>query len=233
MNPRNQTMKPLLTASLALVFAAGCSINDSAVRILGARPLDVVDEGGTECETRDEQLLSGSLDIAAQSSYIIQLDMESDLQAINTTSGGQVIADPSRNNFYGRTIFFEYSSTPALTFELEEVPIHFVVEPQSDSAVRLGLISFKAAQVLSSAVLPGDVVELAVGLEIRGQLASGQPIRTNKITYPITIYNSGFAGCPAGTLLRRNGPCGATGGQDGTVPSCCTADPANPTVCAE
>ncbi len=220
-------MKWILPA-LALCASVGCAVpNDSPIRILGARPLKPSD---TDCAAFEEMILAGSLDIGAQPAYFVQLDMQSDLQQIDTSTGGQKLADGSRNNFYGNEMLVTYSSTPALTFEQESVPIHFVIEPGADAFVRLNLLSRKALDVLTAGV-GTDTIDLRVQLEFRGALASGQKLRSNTIVYPIEIRDSGFAGCAMGTLLKRNGPCGNWGGQDGIPVVCCPVDPADPTKC--
>jgi hypothetical protein len=217
-----------LASALALA-ASGCITNDSPIRILGARPLD-----SESCDALDVLRVAGSLDISARGSYYIQLDMESDLQSITTTSGGTAIADGSRNNFYGNEIVLTYTSTPSLNFEVESVPLHFVVEPNAEAFIRMSLVSDKAARTLANAVLLGDTVDLRVQLEFRGVLASGQKLRSNSIIYPITVFNSGFAGCnPATEIVVPNGPCGSSGGQDGARALCCLFDPGDRTKCQD
>jgi hypothetical protein len=221
-------MKWILPA-LALCCSFGCITNDSPIRLLGAHPLKVSD---TDCAAEDVQIISGRLDVSAQPSYLLQFDLESDMQRINTNTGGTSIADESRNNFYANEVILSYTSTPALTFEQESVPVHFVVEPGSPAIVRMNILTRKAYTVLSQNVLvPSDKLDLRLQLEFRGYLASGQKLRSNSIVYPISVFTSGFTGCPANTLLTRTGPCGSTGGQDGAPVICCPVDPADTTKC--
>ncbi len=224
-------MKWMLLA-LALSSTVGCMVpNDSTIRVLAAHALKAGGETD-KCEAEEIQLLAGSLDISAGVDYFIQFDLESDFQQINTTTGSQVIADDSRNIFFGEEVIFTYTSTPALVFEQESQPLHFVVKPNAAGLVRLGLITRKADAVLFQNVkVPEDPLDLRVQLEFRGKLASGQSVRSNSIVYPIVVFTSNFPGCQTGQLRVGNGPCGGSGGQDGHPVLCCDPDPTDATKC--
>ncbi|MGQ0507299.1 MAG: hypothetical protein ACT4TC_18495 [Myxococcaceae bacterium] len=205
-----------------LLLAAGCGVpNDSAIRILNSFAL--TGETAQDCAASDIAILGGSLDISARSYYALQFTVASGLQSINTTTGGTVVADASRNNFYATEVVLTYSSTPELGIEAETVPLHFVIEPQTDdNFVRMNLISSKAYQALRTGVTPGTTADLRVTVQFRGATQAGQKLSSTSITYPIRVSNSNFAGCTAPQVLKANGACGEGGGQDGVPAVCCT-----------
>lgn len=219
-------IRSILSGVAAALVVVGCVPNDSPIRLLGARPL-LPSEDGT-CEAADYQLLAGSLDVSAIDRYLIQFDMQSDLQQISTTVGGETIAGPGRNDFFANEIVFSYEASPSFGFEQEAIPIHFVIPAgagSDKSYVILNLIAPKAAQQLTTwaptgaGIPPDQPYNLTVTLQARGNLQSGQPITTNEVSYPIRVFNSGFPGCPGGAQART-GPCGLPGGQDGSAVYC-------------
>jgi hypothetical protein len=219
-------LRSLLAGAAVALVAVGCVPNDSPIRLLGARPLLPSDTG--ECKAAEIQLLSGSLDVSATNAYVIQFDVQSDLQQISTTVGGETVAGPGRNDFFANEIVYSYASTPSFAFEQEAKPVHFVVPAgagSDKSFVILNLIAPKAAQQLTTwvptgaGIPPDQPYNLNVTIQARGNLQSGQAITTNQVTYPIRVFNTGFAGCPGGAQART-GPCGSVGGQDGSAVYC-------------
>ncbi|HME91366.1 MAG TPA: hypothetical protein VKE49_08070, partial [Myxococcaceae bacterium] len=149
------------------------------------------------------------------------------LQVINTTVPPDTVAGPQRNDWIADRIVFTYASLPSLGLQPEQIDFHFVLKPSGTSGstggyIRLNLIAPQALQALVSRVTPGNLVELYVTMQIFGELASGQKIATNKVTYTIDVFNSGFMGCRTpGDVRAPTGPCGLPGGQDGTMVVCC------------
>lgn len=205
----------------ALAFSVtSCIANDSPVRILASRPIE---QG--KCEVKigsNVQQYGGSLDIAVRSTYYIQFDIRSELQPVEVTSGGQKLATGDRNDFFANELVFNYTSIPSQSFETERQAVNIVItSDKPDHALLVNLIGPKAAQRLSDALAsPGSELDLNVSLELRGRLSGGQPLVTNRATYPIHVYRSGFAGCGNLGPLASNGPCGS-GGQDGFPVICC------------
>jgi hypothetical protein len=64
---------------------------------------------------------------------------------------------------------------------------------------------------------------VTVTVQLKGALRSGEAMTSNSFAYPVTVFNSGFAGCGAGVRVALNGPCGTVGSQDGTQIICCSA----------
>jgi hypothetical protein len=210
-------------AGLALL-GLGCGVSDSPIRILDAHPV----KSNCQADLSISQL-AGTLDIAAAQTFNLAFELQSDLQQITIQSGGEELATSDRNDFIGDEIVFSYSSIPRRTFDPpESVPVHMVVKPGStgkNSWFSMNLLSHKAAERLLNELAPGDSLDLAITLEIRGHLAWGQKLKSNSVTYPVRVYHSGFAGCPAGDRPAPTGACGFPGGQDGTPVGCCS-DPA-------
>ncbi|HZH04474.1 MAG TPA: hypothetical protein VEY30_11880 [Myxococcaceae bacterium] len=217
-------MKRILAVVAIAWGVTGCSSPESSVRILNGYALQSGEAAGGACERQEIAQYRGSLDISANSSYLLAFGTESDFQSVNTTVGTDTIADGSRNNFIGDQIVFSYMSEPSLPFEEERTNIHFVIEPGAngdDSFVILDLLGPKAAELLRNNVSVGNSAELQISFYVKGKTAAGGDVETNTVAYPITIRNTGFAGCPGGDFVL-NGPCGGFGGQDGIPAGCCT-----------
>lgn len=216
-------MKRTLTVIAIAGWVAACSSPESSVRLLNGFALS---PGATDgaCERQEIGQYRGSLDISAISSYLLSFGTESDFEDINTTVSGRVIADGSRNNFIAEQLVFNYASEPSLPFEEERVNMHFVIEPGAtgaDSFIIVDLMAPKAAELLRNNVPVGGSYELQVSFYVRGKTAAGAELETNTVNYPISVYSTGFQGCPAGDFAL-NGPCGRFGGQDGAPAGCCS-----------
>ena len=232
-------MKPFcLILFLALFVGVGCTVpNDSSIRFLNAHQLSL-GASTTACTTQAIAIYRGSLDLAGSDRYYVAFDWESNLESISTIlSSQEVIAGPQRNEFVLDHFVFNYTSMPSLSFQSEQVNAFAVTSPGSVGSTNwlgISLITPQARRVLSSAIQAGDFVgvELQVTFQAFGSLASGQKLSTNKVTYPIQVYRSSFPGtCQAGDIRAPTGPCGAPGGQDGTLVGCCRDFTPRPTGC--
>ncbi len=232
-------MKPLrFLILLPLLAGLGCTVpNDSSIRFLNAHEF-ALGATTTACTSQAIAIYRGSLDLAGNASYYVAFDWESTLESISTIlSTQEVIAGPQRNEFVLDHFVFNYSSTPSLSFQSEQVNAFAVTSPGSVGSsnwLGISLITPQARRVLSSAIQAGDFVgvELQVTFQAFGSLASGQKLSTNKVTYPIQVYRSSFPGtCQAGDIRAPTGPCGAPGGQDGTLVACCRDFTPRPTGC--
>ena len=222
-------MKPLRSLILLPLLAGlGCTVpNDSSIRFLNAHQLNL-GASTTACTTQAIAIYRGSLDLAGSDRYYVAFDWESNLEQISTIlSTQEVIAGPQRNEFVLDHFVFNYTSMPSLSFQSEQVngyAVNMVGAVGSSNWLGLSLITPQARRVLSG-IQAGDLVgvELLVTFQAFGSLASGQKVNSNKVTYPIQVFRSSFSGtCRVpGDVRAPTGPCGAPGGQDGTLVACC------------
>ena len=229
-------MKRLLKTFLAAapLFGIGCVPNDSSIHLLNAFPYQSATSNGA-CQAMTIGTASGTLDISGNTAYILQWTVESTLQQISSSISGETpFAGPQRNDWIANQIVYSYTTVPALNPPLadETVPFSWRIAAGSASGSFIGMqmIGPTATSQLLTSVRVGNVVQLVVTFYLRGQLASGEKLNTNKVSYAIWIYNTGFPGCPAGVKRIPSGPCGYAGGQDGTLVGCCAGTPL-PTGC--
>ncbi len=233
-------MKPLRFLILLSLFAGlGCSVsNDSSIRFLNAHQLSL-GASTTACTTQAIAIYRGSLDLAGNDRYYVAFDWESNLEQISTIlSTQEVIAGPQRNEFVLDHFVFNYASMPSLSFQSEQVnayAVNMVGASGASNWLGISLLTPQARRVLTSSIQAGDLVgvELQVTFQAFGSLASGQKLSTNKVTYPIQVFRSSFSGTcrVVGDVRAPTGPCGAPGGQDGTVVACCRDITPAPTGC--
>lgn len=226
-----------LTTAVAVVLAAGansCVPNDSSIHILNAFPLSPT-AGAQGCTALTIALYSGSLDISATSRYLLQFQMESTFEIINTTGTTDVIQGPQRNDFIADAILFSYSATPPVAgLANEVVPVAFRIPAGASTGtfMQVYMITANTYQALLATVGRGQTVTINITIQVRGRLASGQRLSSNKVTFPIQVYNSGFSGtCAVGDVRIPSGPCATPGGQDGSLVGCCRDFTPRPTGC--
>jgi hypothetical protein len=222
----------LVTAPLLWIR---CVSNDSSIHLLNAFPYQSTVSNGT-CTAASVGITGGSLDISANTNYLVQFTMESTFQQLSTSFSGETpFAVPSRNDWTATAIAYSYTTVPALTPPLpaEQLPLYFRLPAgaSSTSFIGLDLITASVAQRMVTSVAVGNAVQLNITIQLLGELASGQKMNTNKVTYPIVIYNTGFTGCAAGDRRVPSGPCATPGGQDGSLVGCCRNFTPPPTGC--
>lgn len=224
-----------LTTAVAVVLAAGansCVPNDSSIHILNAFQLSP--GGGAQgCTASSIGITRGSLDLSGTQYYILQFAMESTFEQLSTFGTSDVLQGPQRNDFIADSVLFSYSSTPPIAgLGNDSVPINFRLPAgaSSGSFLREFLITPNTYQTLLANVGRNQIVTLYVTLWVHGALGSGQKLSSNKVTFPIQVFNSGFAGCSPGDIRIPSGPCGSPGGQDGSQVGCCRDLP-HPTGC--
>jgi hypothetical protein len=215
-----------LAIVLCVTGGLGCTVpNDSSVRFVNAH--DFIFGPTTNCTPQTTGIVSGSLDIAGTGFYVLAFDWESTFQSISTSVSPDIVAGPQRNDFVLDHMVFNYTSTPAFPFQAEQEDAYAVLRAGAtgtNSWLGMSLISPQARQTLYDHIQPGDFtgVELLVQFQAFGQLASGQKVTSNKVTFPIQVYRSRFMACRLATDVRApTGPCGDFGGQDGTIVGCC------------
>jgi hypothetical protein len=144
---------------------------------------------------------------------------------VDTDVNGQTI-DTVNNNFFGEQAIFTYTSDPAATWEqeTEQGAFSFKSTSGSGSYVAFNALQPKALAQLKAMTLPAGGITLNVSFQVKGKWESGSSGETNTFTFPITVVNSGFAGCAAGETLVGTQVCGNF--QDGPVT--CEAAPAGP-----
>lgn len=219
---------------ICVVLAQACNVpNDASVRFLNAHTLSSTTSGGA-CTANTVGIFHGSLDLSGNTRYVLQFDVESTYQAIVTTVPPDTVASQSRNEFIGKRIIFTYSSTPSLPFMPEQLDMYWVVQPNSSTGnwLQLNMLAPLARQVLIDQIQVGQSVELLVQFQVFGELASGQKTSTNKVSYPIRVFKSGFTTCRTpGDVRAPTGPCGDFGGQDGSFVGCCKDITPTPAGC--
>jgi len=221
-------------AICVLLLGAGACISEESPIKLGPAYtlLGTAAAPGTQgtCNINSaEEVGGGSLDISATPFYEVAFGEESDLVSPGiTNSNGIQVGSPSDNDFVVEQVLLTYTSTPTLPLQPEAVNVGGVVFAGSappQAWLAMNIIGPKAAQVLETNVTPGNNYDVVIGLQLSGHLRNGEgPTTSNHFKYPVTVYNSGFAGCGAGGFKLPSGPCGIPGGQDGTFVGCCPTD---------
>jgi hypothetical protein len=226
-------MKRAIILIIWVAASLGCSVpNDSSIRWVGAHPLKLGPQGASACQAQDVQIVSGSLDLAGNSNYDIVLNLESNLESI-TTAAPETVAGPSRNDFNSKYIVRSYKSNPPVPFQTDQQGLTMTIKAgaSAQSFLRYQLFTANAQNTLYANVpVPGCTggayscgLDVDVTVQVFGELASGQKISTNKLTFPIRVYKSGpVLVCPSPDIQAPTGPCGAPGGQDGTDVACCS-----------
>jgi hypothetical protein len=220
-------IKPFLVAVIAAAASVLCvpAQTDTPVRMKAFHQIKPSATGAipVTCEVDSTQFLTaGSLNLSGNRGYHVEFDMESDTEPLRTTVGGEVISDTTKNDFIGKEIFYTYQSTPGLNFESESVPRNIYIPAGGTAAVRDFILTNKASQRMIDDT--GPEYQLVVTMEVRGNLASGSPARSNPASFPIHVFRGTFPGCVFPETIGHFGPCGAPGGQDGTIPCCVSAD---------
>jgi hypothetical protein len=215
-------MKRAILLLFWVAASSACSVpNDSSIRFVGTRSVKPGTGIGGVCQASDLQSLGGSLDLAGFSNYVIQLNIESNLQSI-VTNVPEPVAGSSRNDFIAKYLQFSYQSTPPVSFQTVQQVTTMVIKAGSTAQSFLVIFLFppEAVKTLYANVPVGGSLDVNVTVQLFGELASGQKLSTNKLTYPVHVYRSSFTGCP-GDIQAPTGPCGSFGGQDGTDVACC------------
>jgi hypothetical protein len=222
------SMKTILLVAIAFVGSA--CITDQPLLVTRISSLDP-DRKGLCMASPDLGISHGSLDLAGGGTYLLEFGITNDLD----NQGGEQTLETGvhRNTVNLDTVTYTYTSVPAITFAQESTPIAFILPPtglqQGKSFIRSSIFNRKALETLLGE-LPGtnangvvDVREVKVKVVFSGSVVSGGRISSVPVSFPVTVYNSGFT-CPTpGDSLGAMGPCGTPGGQDGSR-VCCASD---------
>lgn len=212
--------KYLLALPLVAATLTGCVASDSPILVLNAAALPTGPDA--DCSSLDQQLVrsSGRLDLSAGVGYFAFFFIESNLQAVQTDVDGEVVAGAEQNDFVADRIDITYANPVGgpVPGALSQ-PIHFVLRANSEAGtISVNLLPEPARAALAGVGFAGTQIEAR--FRVHGTIRSGRTISSNEVTYPITVFESSFAGCAAGTVPLATGVCGSFGGQDGTVPTC-------------
>ncbi len=212
----------LLTALVVLGSAVGCVAVDTPVDIGNAKPLNAA------CE-RDDGISQGGgmLNVAAfisgeRPAYHIAFDVISTLQPVEVSSSTGTITDATQTEAVVEEIRYTYASKPDIGLRGVNDPAYFVVSPGTeDSWMAMNLFPGDAGDMLAASVVPGERVQITVGVQLVGKLRSGSPFATAIANFPVMVEN---VPCPNGGVGAIGvGPCGLPG-QDGAFGACCPAD---------
>lgn len=214
--------KLLLLAATALI-ASGC-VSDSPLFITGVFPMDPKCSGVPE---NDKTLLgSGNLDLSGGGSYLLIVKLKNDLDGTLDTKADSMtlVSGKHRNTVNIDSMSITYTTAPAsIVLDPETVPITLVIAPADFVNVGVNLFGPNASKKIATS-LPanGDRLDLRAKIEFRGNIVSGGRLASTPISFPVSIYRSGFT-CPAGEQFVRTSTCGRIGGQD-SARLCCSGD---------
>jgi hypothetical protein len=189
------SMKRLMVLATLAASVTGCVANqgDAPVRFLGARALKS-ESGG--CGLADLQLAQGSLDISGGGSYLLGVNVETNNISQPIVINGETFSGPGLSDINMREVVLTYQSQPSITLPMEErIPYYAVFRPGTSSTGSFALmyaIGPKALEALRASVGVGETVTVLSTIKAVGQFSGGAPVETNKITFPIVVYNSGF-----------------------------------------
>jgi len=216
---RRLAVPPLLAAATgALLLLAGCSADPLNVVILNARA------PGEKCDFLDSTLFvaRGTLDFrpggdALFFGYFQAFSWENQMQPPVINVSGDKVDPGGGNDFIGDTIVYDYQySDPAVTLASETQNVREAISAGATpdkNFMGADLIQPKALAALNASLTP-TAQTLVVTFQMFGKTAGGTSKHTNKVSFPLTVYNSApgvnILPCPTGTKLYL-GPCGVAG----------------------
>lgn len=207
-----------------LVAALGCVQGNEPIRILSTVALRGT---SAQCVLDTVQQPRGTLDLAVNGNYSLGFLLESSLQPISEQVGTTTVSSDNRNDFYADYMVYSYTSSPPKVFKSEKLPLTFSIQAGASDVplILRSMLTEALLEKLQAEVEIGDVFLLDVEFYLQGHLGNGLKVRSNSVSYPITVTRSDFSGCPAGLVVDRNGPCGRVGGQDDAPIKCVVGSP--------
>ncbi len=216
----------------ALLFGSACKApSDQSIIVTTARA------PGTQCDFSDstKYVEGGAIDLAAfgaDSSYLQVFSWENDLENISVTVTSQITTD-TPNTFIATTIEDSYvllgggAKPPAGLVSITAAIAPGAVASTSD--VGVFLLTQQAMATICGAPsatenCPGfpagtSAATLNVTFQIAGALVGGGSAQTNAITFPLTLFNSGFT-VPADPAFPTVEPWVCAPGASPAVTSC-------------
>jgi len=218
---RRMAVRPLLAVSaLALLALAGCTADPLNVIILNARA------PGSKCDFKDATLFvaRGSLDfrpvpapyVGASAGYFQAFSWENQMQPNPITVNGSTVDPGGGNDFIGDTMVYEYQySDPSVSLPTETQNVREAISAggnPTDNYMGADLVQPGAFTTLNN-TLGTTPQTLLVTFQMFGKTAGGTSKHTNKVSFPLAVYNSAPGvpiTCPLGQVVDE-GPCGVAG----------------------
>ncbi|WNG34531.1 hypothetical protein F0U61_13450 [Archangium violaceum] len=205
-------MKRLMVIAALAVASVSCVANqgDASVRFLNARALEL-DDGCSA--SNDKFISSGGLDLSGGQNYLLALSVETNTFVQPVVIGQETVSGGGLGDVTLTELVYSYQvsgvSLPA--DEVDRTPIYAVFRPETnpdESYLFVYAFGPKALEQLRAQIGERTVTVLAT-IKARGHMSGGQTVETNEITFPVTVADSGWAGCPDGTIAT--GVCGFPG----------------------
>jgi hypothetical protein len=220
-----------LSIAAVLVLASGCAPEMQSLVITGIFP-PPTSSGGTCVGTKPAIAQTrGFMNVGLTRSYLMIFAVDSLFVDNDLTPSGNTAVINEIDYAYATSAGPQGSPVGGLPSS-ETRSITFTAAAESkDNLVLDDLIGPSMALALDGVpTTPANqYFNLSVTVSFKGTLLSGGAAQTNRVTFPISIYNvARTAECPMGSIINPSSPCGNVG-QDVT---CCTADAMDPTICA-
>jgi hypothetical protein len=228
------SMKRLMVMAMLAAVPLGCVANqgDASVRLMHALFLKSQEgEGASEggCTADPASVISsGSYDVSGKQNYLLALSVETNTLEQPVVINGETFSGEGLSDITLNEVIYSYESQPSITLPADEedrTPIYRVFRPGSDpggSYMFVRAFGAKAVEALATAVPCSDTnrVTVLTTMKMRGRLSGGQVVETNEITFPVTVFNSGFNledfTCGDVTETPLGGTCGR-GGQNAPI----------------
>jgi hypothetical protein len=214
---------PLLPLALLGLLLAACTADPLNVVVLSARA------PGEKCQFDDntKYVEDGSIDfrpyavgggVAYTGSYGQVFGWENNLQKVETTVNGQPVDNGTGNNFVADSVVYEYQySDPNVVMPTNETQnIHAVITAGAsadNNTVGIALVPPLASAAVLAGGLDSTEKTLRVTFQIFGKLVAGTSKYSNKVSFPIYVYQSDptVLDCPSQGLVLNGGVCGIPG----------------------
>jgi hypothetical protein len=194
---------PVVLMLSVVLGAAGCKApaDQSIIVTLARAP-------GSQCDFSDntKYVESAPIDVAAygyQSSYFQVFGWENDLENISVTVTQQITTD-TPNTFIATTIEDTYDLVNGTSPPPGLISISATIAPGGVPTTNTVGVYFLAQSTMADICGPPTATEncplfpvgsapetLLVTFQISGALVGGGATRTNAVTYPVTLFNSG------------------------------------------
>lgn len=215
-------MKRLMVIAALAVAPLACVANqgDMPIRFLNARALEF--EPAEGCTGSEEAFITqGDFDPSGGQNYLLAMSVETNTFAQPITIGQEPFSGSGLGDITLSEIVYSYEVAPAgvVTLPADEddrVSLYAVFRPETDpeeSYLFVRAFGPKALTLLQNMAVNSPVTVLTT-IEARGRFSSGQDVRSNKFTFPVTVVNSGY--------VPSNGTC-ALGGAPNVAGVCAIA----------
>jgi hypothetical protein len=212
-------MKPSVTSALLALGLTACVDGTPALQIGGAAAQ------GTDCSisaSTGPGLLRGTLDLTfrAGSGYPLVLAVTSNLSSTAVEVGGTPVSGDEPDTIYITRVALKYStSTPGLTLREKSasVPIYGTLDDTGN--LLLNLLTPTVIEDLNGFVPGNAPAEVLIKVQLRGERVTGDEVESNEITFPLSVYESGFT-CPTGQVFAKNTDACPQIGLNNVFPEC-------------